>query len=71
MAGTTVTQQSPVPLRRANQVQEIGDKDADKELVPEEAVIKDMLNEADASNVIHTHHQAVTSREKWSILARF
>ena len=55
MAGTAVTQQSPVPLRRANQIQATGDKDAVKEFVPEDAVTKDVAEEADASTAQHTH----------------
>ena len=56
MAGTVVTQQSPVPMRRANRIQSTGEEDADGEVVPEEAVTKDVAEEADASTVQHTHH---------------
>ena len=45
---TAVTQQSPVPLRQANQIQVMGDKDVAEEVVPEEAVTKDVAEEADA-----------------------
>ena len=55
MVGTTVTQQSHVPLRRKNQIQATGDKDADAEVVPEEAVTKGVAEEADASTAQHTH----------------
>ena len=57
MAGTAVTQQSPVPLRRENQIQTTGDEDAAEEVVPEEAETKGEAEEADASTVQHTHHQ--------------
>ena len=56
MAGTEVTQKSPVPLRRANKVQEMGEEDATKEVVPEEAVTKDVSEEAGASTSQNTHH---------------
>ena len=66
-----MTQQSPVPLRRANKIQVMGDKGADEEVVPEEAVTKDAAEEADASTAHHTQHRSETSRRKWRILARF
>ena len=28
-----------------------------------------MVDEADASNALHTHHKSVTSREKWNFFA--
>ena len=71
MAGTALTQQSPVPLRQVNQVQAMGDEDAADEVVPEEEFTKDVVDEADTSTAQHTHHQSRTSREKWSILALF
>ena len=49
MAGTAVTQQSPVPLRRVNKIQATGYEDGAKEVVPEEAVTKDVSEEAGAS----------------------
>ena len=49
MAETDVTQQSPVPLRRVNQIQARGKEDLAEEVVPEEAVTKDVVEEADAS----------------------
>ena len=71
MVGTAVTQQSSVPLIRANQVQATGDENAAEEVVTEEAVTKDVADEAEASTAHHTHHQSGTSRDKWNILARF
>ena len=71
MAGTAVTQKSPVPLRRGNQIQATGDEDAAKEVKPEEAVTKNVAEEVDTSTAQHTHHRSETSREKWRILARF
>ena len=71
MARMTLTKQSPVPLRQANQIKATGDKDMAKEVVPEEEVTKDMTEEADASFVQHTLHCSETSREKWRILAWF
>ena len=56
--GTAVTQQPPVPLRQANQVQAMGDEDVEKEVVPEEAVTKDVADEADTSTDQHTYHQS-------------
>ena len=49
-------QQSPVPLIRANQIQLMGNEYAVKEVVPKEAVTKDVVEEADASIAQHTHH---------------
>ena len=60
-------QQSPVPPRQENQVQATGDKDADEEVVPEEALTNDMVDDADASTAQHTHHQSGASREKSKI----
>ena len=42
MAGTEVTQQSPVPLRQANQNQAMGDKDASEGVLLEEVVTNDV-----------------------------
>ena len=56
MAGKAVMQQSPVPLRWVNQIQETGDEDAAKEVVPEDAVTKDVLEEVDVSIAHNTHH---------------
>ena len=42
MAGTAVTQQSPLSLRQANQIQATGDEDAVEEVLLEEAVINDV-----------------------------
>ena len=69
MAGTAVTQQPPVPLRRGNQVQATGNEDAADEVVPEEAVTKDVAGEADALTDHRTNNQSETSRDKWRILA--
>ena len=57
MTGTAVTQQSPVPLRRSNQVQATGDEDAAKEVVTEEAFTKGVVDEAHTSTALHTHNQ--------------
>ena len=62
MSGMAVTQQSPVPLRRANQVQETEADDAAKEVLLEEAFNKDVADEADVSTDLYTHHQLGTSR---------
>ena len=56
MTGKAVTQQSPVPLRLANQIQATGDKDAAEEVALEEAINKYVAEEADASTSEHTHH---------------
>ena len=64
MAGTAVKQQSPVPLRGANQIQATGDEDAANEVVLEEAVTNNVVDNADASTDPHKHYQTVTSREK-------
>ena len=56
MEGMAVTQQSTMPLIRSNKIQETEDKDASKEVVPEEAFTKDVVEEADASNNQHTYH---------------
>ena len=71
MAGTAVTQQSTVSLRRANQILEKGDEDAAEEVLLEEAVTKDMTEEAGPSTTHNTHHRSETLREKWRILAQF
>ena len=71
MAGTAVAQQSPVPLRRANQIHATGDEGAADEVVPEEAVTKDMKEEVEALTAQNKHHRSETSREKWRILAQF
>ena len=71
MTPETESQQSPVPLRQADQIQSTGDEYVAMGVVPEEAVTKDMADEADASTAHHTHHQSGTSRDKWSILAQF
>ena len=71
MAGTAVTQQSPMALRQVNQFQATGYEYAAKEVVPEEAVTKDVTEEVDASTAQHTHNQSGNPREKWRILARF
>ena len=57
MAGTAVTQQPPMPLRQDNHVQATWDEDAAKEIVPEDAVTKDVAEEADTSIAQHTYHQ--------------
>ena len=62
MAGTEVTQQPTVPLRLADQIQSTGDKYADEEVVPEDAVTKDVEEKLDASTAQYTHHQSGTSR---------
>ena len=64
MVGMAVTQQSPVPLREAIQIQSKGDKDADEEVVPDEAVTKNVVEVVDASTAQHIHHQSETLREK-------
>ena len=51
-----MTQQQPVPLRRVNQVQAMGDEDLVKKVVPDESVAKDVEEEADASTAQHTNH---------------
>ena len=56
IASTAVTQQPPVPLRQVNQIQATGDKDAAEEVVLEEAVTKDVAEEADTSTPHHTYH---------------
>ena len=56
MAGTAVTQKSPVPLRRANQIRATGDEDAAKEVVLEEATTKDVAEEVDTSTAQHTNN---------------
>ena len=59
MLGTSVMQKSPVLfIIRTNQLQSIGAK----EVVPEEAFIKDTVDEADASTIQNTHHISGTSR---------
>ena len=68
MAGTAVMQTSPVPLRRANQIQATGGEDEAEEVVPEEAVTKYVTEEADASTAQHTHNRSETSMDKWKIL---
>ena len=42
MTGTAVTQQTPVPLRRLNQVQATGDEDVAEGVLLEEAFAKDV-----------------------------
>ena len=69
--GMAVTQKSPVPLRQANQVHTTGDEDATEEVVSEEAVTKDVADEADASTAQNTHNKSETSREKRRIFLRF
>ena len=74
MEGMAVTQQSPIPLRRRNQVQTTRDGDAAEEVVPEMVATKDVADKADkadASTYQNTHNQPGTSREKWRILAPF
>ena len=71
MLGTAVTQQWTVPMRRVDQIQATGDEDAAEESVLEEAVTKDVAEEADSSTARYTHIWSETSREKWRILARF
>ena len=71
MAGTAVTQHSPVPLRQANQIQATGDKNADEEVVPEEAVSYFVAEESFDSSAHHAHNKLETSREKLRILAGF
>ena len=71
MAGTAVTQQSPVPLRQANQIQATGDKNVDEEVVPEEAVTNYVAEESYTSTAHHAHNKLETSREKLRILAGF
>ena len=53
-----------MPLRQSNQIQATGEEDADEEVVPEEAVTKDVAEEAVDSTAQHTHHRSETSREK-------
>ena len=43
MEGAAVTQKSPVTLRQANQIQATGEEDAAEEVIPEEAVTKDVV----------------------------
>ena len=61
MDGTTVTQQSPVLLLlRVNQVKATRAEESAEEVVPEEAVAKDVTDEAeyaDTSTALHTHYQ--------------
>ena len=47
MTGTAVTQKSPMPLRRANKIQAMGDEEAAKEVVPEYVFTKDVAEEVD------------------------
>ena len=56
MPETAVTQQSPLSLRCTNEVQATGDKDAAKEVIPEDAVTKDVADKVNASNSYHTHY---------------
>ena len=70
MAGTAVTQKSPMLLRRANKVQTTGAKEAARGVVPEEAVTKDVEEEADTSTLQHKNHLLENSREKWKFLAQ-
>ena len=60
-----------MPLRRENKIQSMGVEDAAKEVVPEEAVTKDVADEAEASTAQNTHNQSGTSRGKWRIFAQF
>ena len=54
MVVTAVPQQSSMRIiRQSNQVQVMGARDADKEVVQEEAVIKDVTDEADVSTTEH------------------
>ena len=69
--GMEVMQQSSISLRQTNQVKARGDKDPAEEVVPEEAVTKDVAERANTSTAQNTHHQPGTSREKWIILSRF
>ena len=55
MLGTAVTQQWTVPMRRVDQIQATGDEDAAEESVLEEAVTKDVAEEADSSTARYTH----------------
>ena len=57
MVGTAVTQQPPVPLRQANQIQATRDEDTAEEVIPEESVTKDVAEEAYNPTAQHTHHQ--------------
>ena len=62
MVGTAGTQQSPVPKRQADQIQATGDEDVAEEVVPEEAVTKDVAEGADTSTAQNIHHQSETLR---------
>ena len=54
MVVTAVPQQSSMRIiRQSNQVQVMGARDAEKEVVQEEAVIKDVTDEADVSTTEH------------------
>ena len=71
MAETAVTQQPPViRTLRENQVQATGAEDASDEIVPEEAVTKDVADEAEYSTAQHTHNQSDNLRHKMTILER-
>ena len=54
-----------------HQIHVTGDYEAAEEVVPEEAVTKNVAEEADDTTAHNTHHQSGTSREKWRILAQF
>ena len=49
----------------------MGVEDVDEEVVPEEAVTKDMAEKADTSTAQHINHRSETSREKWRIWSGF
>ena len=49
-------------------MQETGYEYTAKEVIPEEAVTRDVTEEADASTYQHTHHLSETSWEKLVVL---
>ena len=71
MAEMAVTQKPPVLLRQENQMQATGSEDAAGEVVPEEAVKKDVADKEDAVTALHTYYQSGTSSKKWRILAQY
>ena len=56
MVGTAVTQETPVSLRRENQVQAMGDEEASDEVISEEAVTKYVVDEVNALITQYTYH---------------
>ena len=65
--GDGSAQQSPVLLRQVNQVQATEGEDVAKEFLPEDAVTKDVEDEANTSTAKHTHDLSETSRGNWTI----